>query len=73
MVSLEMHNSLKNTINKMDDEITQFAKRYEQEQAKITTEISKIDEILITPISSENIKLKEELCYAKLKIEQLRS
>ena len=30
MVTLEMHNNLKNTINKMDDEITQFAKRYEQ-------------------------------------------
>ena len=33
MVTQEMHNNLKNTINKMDDEITQFAKRYEEEQA----------------------------------------
>ena len=31
MVTLEMHNNIKNTINKMDDEIAQFAKRYEQE------------------------------------------
>ena len=33
METQEMHNNLKNTINKMDDEITQLAKRYEEEQA----------------------------------------
>lgn len=31
MVTLEMHNNLENTINKMDDKITQFAKRYEEQ------------------------------------------
>ena len=73
MVTLDMHNNLKNTINKMEDEITQFAERYEEEQANIATEISKIVEALIAPIASENIKLKEELNDANLKIEQLRS
>ena len=73
MVTVEMHNNLKNTIKKMDDEITQFAKRYEEEQASIATEISRIVEALIAPIASENTKLKEELNDANLKIEQLRS
>ena len=31
MVTLEMHNNLENTINKMDDKITQFAKQYEEQ------------------------------------------
>ena len=35
MVTLEMHSNLKNTIREMDDEITQFAKRYEEEQVSI--------------------------------------
>ena len=73
MVTPEMHKNLKYTINKMDDEITQFAKRYEGEQANISIEISKIVEALIAPIASENIKLKEELNDANLKVEQLRS
>lgn len=54
MVLPEMHSNLKNTINKMDDKITQFAKRYEEEQASIVTEINK--EAIIAPIASENIK-----------------
>ena len=69
MVTLKMRNNLKNTINKMDDEITQYAKWYEEEQASIATEISKIVEALIAPIASENIKPKEELNKANLKIE----
>ena len=72
MVTLEMHSKLKSTINKIDDEVTQFPKRYEQEQAKFTTEISKIVETLITPIRNKNIKLKEKLNDANLKFEQLR-
>ena len=46
-VTLEMHNNLKNTINKMDDETIQFAKQYEEEQASIATEISKIWKLLL--------------------------
>ena len=72
MVSLEMQNNLKNTINKMDDEITQFTREYEEEQASIATEINEIVGTLIAPIASENIKLKEELNDANLKIEELR-
>ena len=32
MVTLEMHNNLINTINKMDDEMTQFAKRMKKKK-----------------------------------------
>ena len=56
MVTLQMHSNLKNTINKMDDEIRQFAKQYEKEQASIATEISNVVETLTAPIASENIK-----------------
>ena len=55
MVTLEMYNNLKNTINKMDDEITQFANQYEEEQTSIATETSKIVEVFNAPIASENI------------------
>lgn len=40
-----MLSNLNNTINKIDDEITLFPKQYEQEQAKITSDLSKIVEI----------------------------
>ena len=60
MVTLETHKNLKNTINEMDNEIAQFAKQYDQEQAQITAEINKIVETLITPIAIENIKLRQE-------------
>ena len=60
MVTLEMHKNLKNTINEMDNEIAQFAKQYDQEQAQITAEISKIVKSFIIPIAIENIKLRQE-------------
>ena len=71
MVTLEMHKNLKNTINKIVDEIAQFAKGYEEEEeeeANIAPNFA-----LIAPVTSENIQLKEELNDANLKIEQLRS
>ena len=73
MVTLEMHKNLKNTINEMDNEIAQFAKQYDQEQAQITAEISKIVKSLIIPIAIENIKLRQEWSDANLKVEQLSS
>ena len=46
-VTLEIHNNLKNTINKMEDETTQFAKQYKEEQASTATEISKMWKLLL--------------------------
>ena len=48
-----MHSNLKNTITKMDDQITQFAKGYVQEQAKAATKISKIVEAVTSPIANK--------------------
>ena len=60
MVTLETHKILKNAVNEMENEIAQFAKQYDQEQAQITAEISKIVKTLITPIAIQNIKLRQE-------------
>ena len=35
-----MYNNLKFAFNKIDDEMTYFAKRYQEEQKEITTEIT---------------------------------
>ena len=56
-----MHENLKNTINKIDNEMINFAKKYEQEQELINIKITDIIENLITPLKLENGKLKEAL------------
>ena len=40
----------------MDDEITQFARRYEEEQASIATEISKVVKLLLQALIAPNCK-----------------
>lgn len=42
----------------MDDEITQFARRYEEEQASIATEISKVVKLLLQALIAPNCKWK---------------
>ena len=69
----EMHENLKNTINKIDNEMIDFAKKYEQEQELINVKITDIIENLITPIKLENEKLKEALQNALDKIELLNT
>ena len=59
--TIEMHENLKNTINKIDNEMIDFAKKYEQEQELINVKITDIIENLITPLKLENEKLKEAL------------
>ena len=65
----EMHENLKNTINKIDNEMIDFAMKYEQEQELINVKITDIIENLITSLKLENGKLKEALQNALDKIE----
>ena len=72
-VTLQMHNNLKNTINKIDDEIHNFAIRYQQEQEQITGELTNIINQLITPLQEESHQLRNELQEAHKQIEELKS
>ena len=68
-----MHENLKNTIKKIDNEMIDFAKKYEQEQELINLKITDIIENLIAPLKLENGKLKEALQNALDKIELLNT
>ena len=68
-----MHENLQNTINKIDNEMIDFAKKYEQEQELINIKITDIIENLIAPLKLENGKLKEALQNALDKIELLNT
>ena len=68
-----MHENLQNTINKIDNEMIDFAKKYEQEQELINLKITDIIENLIAPLKLENGKLKEALQNALDKIELLNT
>ena len=56
-----MHENLKNTIKKIDNEMIDFAKKYEQEQELINLKITDIIENLIATLKLENGKLKGAL------------
>ena len=71
--TIEMHENFKNTINKIDNEMIDFAKKYEQEQELINIQITDIIENLITLLKLENGKLKEALQNALDKIELLNT
>ena len=58
--TIEMHENLKNTINKIDNEMIDFAKKYEQEQELINVKITDIIEKLIAPLKLENEKLQKD-------------
>ena len=68
-----MHEKLKNIINQIDNEMIDFAKKYEQEQELINIKITDIIENLIAPLKLENGKLKEALQNALDKIELLNT
>ena len=70
---IKMHENFKNTINKIDNEMIDFAKKYEQEQELINVQITDIIEDLITLLKLENGKLKEALQNALDKIELLNT
>ena len=56
--TIEMHENLRKTINKIDNEKIDLAKKYEQEQELMNIKITDIIENLITPLYLENGKLK---------------
>ena len=49
------------------------AKRYQEEQKKITTEITDIIKNIITPIAEENKILREDLLKAIKRIDELNT
>ena len=71
--TIEMHEKLKNIINQIDNEMIDFAKKYEQEQELINIKITDIIENLIAPLKLENGKLKEALQNALDKIELMNT
>ena len=50
-----------------------FAKRYQEEQKKITIEITDIIKNIITPIAEENKILREDLLKAIKRIDELNT
>ena len=68
-----MYNNLKGTMNKMDNEMNEFSNRYSVEQSVITEEITDILKNFITPLTKENLQLKQELEAANKRIENLNS
>ena len=68
-----MYNNLKCAFNKIDDEMTHFAKRYQEEQKEITTEITDIIKNITTPIAEENKILRKDLQTANKRIDELNT
>ena len=50
-----------------------FSKRYQEEQKKITTEITDITKNIITPVAEENKILREELLKRIKRIDELNT
>ena len=68
-----MHENLQNIINKIDNEMINFAKKYEQEQELINVKTTDIIENFITHLKLENSNLKEALKNALDKIKLLNT
>ena len=71
--TIAMHENLQNTINKIDNEMINFAKKYEQEQELINVKTTDIIENFITHLKLENSNLKEALKNALDKIKLLNT
>ena len=56
-----MHENLRKVINKIDNEMIDFVKKYEQEQELINIKITDIIENLITPLKLENGKTQRSI------------
>ena len=50
-----------------------FVKRYQEEQKKITTEITDITKNIITPVAEENKILREDLLKGIKRIDELNT
>ena len=57
--------------NKIDYEITYFAKRYQEDQNKITNEITDIIKNIITPIVEVNTNLRKEVQATIKRIDEI--
>ena len=68
-----MYNDLKCAFNKIDDEMAHFAKRYQEEQKEITTEITDLIKNIITPIAEENTNLQKDLQTANKRTDELNT
>ena len=68
-----MYNNLKCAFNKIDDEMTHFAKGYQEEQKEITTDITDVIKNIITPIAEESKILGKGLQTAKKRIDELNT
>ena len=68
-----MYNNLKCAFNKIDDEMTHFAKGYQEEQKEITTDITDVIKNIITPIAEENKILGKDLQTANKRIDELNT
>ena len=66
-VTIEIYYNLKCAFNKIDNEMAHFAKRYQEEQKEITTEITDLIKNIITPIVEENTNLRKDLQTANKK------
>ena len=72
-LTIEMYDNPKCAFNKIDDEMAHFAKRYQEEQKEITTEITDLFKNIITPIAEENITLQKDLQTANKRIDELNT
>ena len=72
-VTIEIYYNLKCAFNKIDNEMTHFAKRYQEEQKEITTEIIDLIKNIITPIAEENTNLRKDLQTANKRIDELNT
>ena len=68
-----MYDNLKCAFSKIDDEMAHFAKRYQEEQKEITTEIIDLINNIITPIAEENTNLRKDLQTANKRIDELNT
>ena len=72
-VTIGMYDNLKCAFNKIDDEMAHFAKRYQEKQKEITTEIIDLINNIITPIAEENTNLRKDLQTANKRIDELNT
>ena len=66
-VTIEIYYNLKCAFNKIDNEMAHFAKRYQEEEKEITTEVTDLIKNIITPIVEENTNQRKDLQTANKK------
>ena len=72
-VTIEMYNNLKCAFDKKDDKMTHFAKKYQEEQKEITTEMTDLTKNIITAIAEESTNVRKDLQTANKRIDELNT